>query len=569
MADRTHQVPVNEVRGGAPGRLLAITLAAVFGTEFVIMAVLAVLPPMGSLAEALLDASMLSLLVFPVLYVTAFRPLLREVEERCRAERALKGAYGELDARVNARTAELAEANEALRREQNFVDCVVETAGALVVVLDPEGRIVRFNKACERTSGYAFGDVRNLLLFPLLIPPDEVEEVTANFHRLKAGDFPSEFENHWVARNGTLHLITWANTAITGPDGTIEFVIGTGLDVTDNRLAQEALRASEERNRTILHTAQDGFWLVDMEGRFLDVNDAYCRLSGYSRAELLEMSIQDLESEESHEAVAEHISRIRSKRHDRFETRHRTKDGRLVDVEVNVSFIPSEGGQLFTFVRDITESKANERLIRTSLQEKEVLLKEIHHRVKNNLQVIASLLNLQAGRMTEDHAIGPLLESQNRIRTMALIHEKVYQSPDLARIPFADYVRDLADSLLTSFGPRQPALAVDVDVDDLALGLDTAIPVALIINELVSNSVKHAFDRSSAGRISISLRPTDPVRYLLVVTDNGRGLPLDLEARRAGSLGLQLVEVLATQLGGSVAVSNDGGARVEISFGDG
>jgi len=551
----------------SPSRLMAITMAAVFVVEFAIMGLFAMLPPLGFLDEAMTDSALLSVLVFPVLYITAFRPLLRQVEERRRAEQALQDAYGELDARVRTRTAELAQANEALQRERNFVNAVVETAGALVVVLDSNGRIVRFNHACQRTSGYTFDEVRGRVLFPLLIPPAEVEAVSATFRGLKAGDFPSGIENHWVARDGSLRFITWAYTAIAGSDGAVEFVIGTGLDVTESRLAQKALEASEERNRTILRTAQDGYWLVDLEGRFLDVNDAYCELSGYSREELLGMSIRDLEAQESDDQIAAHRARVQAVGHDRFETRHRRKDGKLFDLEVNVTFLAHDGGRLFTFLRDITERKAAEAQIRASLQEKEVLLKEVHHRVKNNLQVIASLLNLQSAQLHSDEAVGLLRESQNRIHSLALIHEKLYRSSDLARIQFRDYVRDLASSLVATLSPADATITVRVEVEELDLGVDTAIPVALVINELVSNSLKHAFRGRREGTIEISLRSTEPQRFLLAVADDGVGLPSDGEHGRAGSLGLQLVDVLATQLRGSISARNEHGARFELAFG--
>jgi PAS domain S-box-containing protein len=568
MARDTDSKPPDAVREVSPARLLAVTTTAVFVTEFAIMGLFGLFPRLGFWSEAVVDAGLLSGLVFPVLYITTFRPLLKQIEERRRAERALQDAYGELDVRVRARTAELAQANEALRQERNFVNAVVETAGALVVVLDSEGRIVRFNKACERTSGYGFDEVRGQSLFPLLIPPEEAEAVTETFCRLTDGDFPNELENHWLARDGSRRYISWANTVITGADGSVEFVVGTGLDVTENRRAQEALRASEERNRAILRTAQDGFWVVDAEGRFLDVNDAYCGLSGYSREELLTMSIQEVEVEATGHEVAGDIARVKALGHDRFETRHQAKDGHRFDVEVNVAYLPHSGGQFFTFLRDVTARKAAEAQIRASLREKEVLLKEIHHRVKNNLQVIASMLNLQAGRVDDDEVVGTLLQSQNRIRTLALIHEKLYRSADLAHIPFREYVQDLARWLVVSLSPAHASISIEVDVGDLALGIDTAIPVALMVNELVSNCVKHAFVDDANGRITISLRPTDPGRYLLAVTDNGRGLPADIDHRRASSLGLQLVDVLATQLGGSVVARNDNGARFEIAFAD-
>jgi len=205
--------------------------------------------------------------------------------------------------------------------------------------------------------------------------------------------------------------------------------------------------------------------------------------------------------------------------------------------------------------------------IRKSLEEKEVLLKEIHHRVKNNLQIISSLLNLQTGQVRDQHLLEILRESQNRIRSMALIHERLYRSEDFSRVDFGQYVNGLATYLVRSYAGDSRSFNLHVDVQDVSLGVDIAIPCGLIINELVSNCLKHAFLPGTQGEVAVTLR-REGERYLLRVEDNGVGLPGDIDLKKVESLGLQLVETLSTQIGASIAVSTGPGqgAAFEISF---
>jgi len=215
---------------------------------------------------------------------------------------------------------------------------------------------------------------------------------------------------------------------------------------------------------------------------------------------------------------------------------------------------------------DITQRKQAEEQIKASLREKEVLLKEIHHRVKNNLQIISSLLNLQSRNIKDRQLLDMFRESQNRIKSMALIHERLYQSKDLARIDFLEYIRNLAAHLFRSYCINSDAIKLKIDVENVALGIDTAIPCGLIINELVSNSLKYAFPAGAEGEVRIHLRPASDSKYLLIVSDSGVGLPQDLDIRSTTSLGLRLVSTLTDQLGGTIEIQNSGGTEFRITF---
>ncbi|NDJ19667.1 PAS domain S-box protein [Myxacorys almedinensis] len=217
-------------------------------------------------------------------------------------------------------------------------------------------------------------------------------------------------------------------------------------------------------------------------------------------------------------------------------------------------------------VVDISDRKWAEDQIRASLDEKEVMLKEIHHRVKNNLQVISSLLKLQAGYITDDRTSEVFKESQNRVRAMALIHEKLYQSEDLAKTDFAEYIRSLVTDLLRSYSMNSRMVQLDLNVEEVRLSIDTAIPCGLIINELVSNSLKYAFPEAQPGKIGIHLHAQPENRYILLVEDTGIGFPSHLDFRSTKSLGLQLVCNLIKQLQGTIDLECNQGTRFTIAF---
>lgn len=215
---------------------------------------------------------------------------------------------------------------------------------------------------------------------------------------------------------------------------------------------------------------------------------------------------------------------------------------------------------------EIVERKQAEEQVKASLREKEVLLKEIHHRVKNNLQIISSLLNLQSKHISNEEAREKIKESQNRVKSMALIHEKLYQSKDLSGINFADYIKSLSGYLFSSFGVDSN-IKLRTDVDNVLVNIDRAIPCGLIVNEIVSNSLKHAFPDGRGGEISIAFgADNDNRNHTLIINNDGAPFPEDVDFRDTKSLGLQLVCALIEQLKGTIELDRSGGTEFRIKF---
>jgi two-component sensor histidine kinase len=250
-------------------------------------------------------------------------------------------------------------------------------------------------------------------------------------------------------------------------------------------------------------------------------------------------------------------------------TPHVFTPARLAVLELLASqaAISLENARLYADVRqENSERERAEEQLQASLQEKEALLKEVHHRVKNNLQLISSLLSLQAARIAEPAVAELFAESRNRVRSMALVHENLYRAGNFARISMATHVQNLCAHLTRAYGMNRRRVELAIRIGDVQLDLDRAVPCGLIVNELVSNALKHAFPDGRAGRLCVELQPFGDKQHVLVVGDNGVGLPPDLDYRRADSLGLQLVDDLTQQLHGNIMVNRDGGTTFTITF---
>ena len=207
-----------------------------------------------------------------------------------------------------------------------------------------------------------------------------------------------------------------------------------------------------------------------------------------------------------------------------------------------------------------------EEQIKASLREKEVLLQEVHHRVKNNMMIITSLLSLQSKQIEDEHYREMFSISINRIKSMSLIHEKLYRSGDLAKVDFNDYLKDMIKTMFESYGLSSRKVALKTDIEGVTFGIDTAIPCGLIINELISNSLKHSFPEDMEGEIKVALRRNDKTEVKLTVSDNGVGMPEDMDFRNTTSLGLTLVIALVKQLKGEIELVREKGTEFVITF---
>ncbi len=344
-------------------------------------------------------------------------------------------------------------------------------------------------------------------------------------------------------------------------------------ELEERTRVERVLRESEERFRLLVEGVKDyAIFMLDTGGHIVSWNTGAERIKGYQAEEIIGQHFscfypkKDVENKKP-EREFEIATTEGQFEEEGWRVR---KDGSRFWASVLITALRDETGDLRGFskvTRDISERRQAEEKIKASLKEKEVLLREIHHRVKNNMQVITSLLKLQSAHFKDQKYLDMFNESQGRIKSMALVHEKLYQSGDLAQIDFNGYVKTLTNGLFRAHGVDPTKVRLEQNIENVSLGLDSAVPCGLIINELVSNSLKYAFPQDKGGKIWIGLRTINKDELELTVSDDGKGLPEDLDIRRTESLGLHLVTILAEdQLEGQIELNRDRGTRYNIQF---
>ena len=313
----------------------------------------------------------------------------------------------------------------------------------------------------------------------------------------------------------------------------------------------------------IVSTMSSFLIMLDPQMNVVNINKATSELFGYGKSEIIGKPVKCLFAEKT--MTLKDLLDTSTDSIINIETVIKTKKGSSVPVIISKSVIRSDMGTVLGIVcigNNIIDIKNAEDKIKTSLQEKELLLRELHHRVKNNLQIISSLINLQSHGIKNKEDLEIFRESQSRVKSMAIIHEKLYQSTDLSNINFRDYIQSLVSYLVSYYSKEMIKIEMDVN-EDLVLNMDTAVPCGLIIKELFINSLKHAFEGISNGKIIIKLSSDDetPECYVLEVADNGVGLPPDVDLNNPQKLGLQLVVSLTNQLDGKIFVDTKEGNK--------
>ncbi|MCU0848401.1 MAG: PAS domain S-box protein [Spirochaetes bacterium] len=470
---------------------------------------------------------------------------------------------------INIDQRERKASEELLMKNLSLLQKLIETIPIPIFYKDAGDRYIGCNDAFSRIVGIEKKGIVGKTVFDI-VPKKLADFYSQSDAELKKTGQKLVFESKFIDRDGKKHQVIFNKAPIYKPDGAYDGIIGAMQDITDLKLAHEALSESEERYRRLVETSPFGIAITALPERTLSyINPAGVKILGYGSAD--EMIGKKPDHFLPEEVKPGYYKRIREYLDDGsphpLEERLVKPDGEEIFVETRPIQIEYMGKSsvMITFI-DITSRKKIEDIIKASLKEKEVLLREIHHRVKNNMQIISSLINLQARLITDEKIRHEIYEIRERVSSMALIHELLYQTDNFTSINFNKYLNTMIINLFRGYEIDQSRIKIEINIDEnLTLPMEKAIPAGLIFNELITNSLKYAFEKTGTGTISIGLKKNGVELYLFV-RDDGSGLPEDFENRRKETLGFELVEILTKQIKGRLEIKKGGGTEVGIYF---
>lgn len=506
--------------------------------------------------------------------------------ERQQTEKALRQIKEELESRVAERTAELQIINRELQQREEQLRLTLEFNHIGSWDWDVRTGEVIWNDNHFRLLGLqseasSISDDELYQLWRNAIHPEDVERVEKTLLDALHQHQDYETEYRVIYPDSSIHWLVGKGRGLYDAEGEPIRMLGVIIDVSDRKQAEQIL----ELQAVITRNMAEGICLVSAEnGNIVYANPKFEQMFGYDAGELngkhvsiVNYATKKVSAEDINQAIR---SAVLAKGEATYEVHNVKKDGTPFWCSATTSVMehPTYGSVLVAVQQDISDRKQAQEQLEASLKEKEVLLKEIHHRVKNNLGIVSSLLQMQARRTPNDQVNRVLRDSQNRIASIALVHEKLYRSEDLANINFTQYIQDLTVYLFDSYNINSQHIELNTQVEDIDLDIDTAIPCGLIINELVSNALKYAFPDEQPGKIQVRFEQSAPIDqiamnrfsrvFTLTVQDNGVGLPADLNLQQSRTLGMSLVKGLVKQIKGTIEISSQPGqgATFTISF---
>ena len=460
---------------------------------------------------------------------------------------------------------------EALRRSEGRFRTMFAQAPIGIARIDSlTGQIHEVNSTYAQIVGRTTEEMRSLDWMSIS-HPDDVQADLDNMARLNAGEIAGfQMEKRLVRPDGTDVWINLTVASIQDEEHAGPHHLAMIEDIATRKQAEEAIRESEQRFHTMADTAPVLIWMAGLDTLCTYFNNSWLNYTGRTMEQERGNGWADgVHPEDFDQRLKTYGEAFDRREPFQMEYRLRKADGTygwILDRAVPRLLQNGEFTGYIGSCIDLTERKDLEDRLRKAVKEKESLLREVHHRVKNNLQVISSLLNLQAASIKDPQVVQLFRESQTRITSIALLHETLHRSNDLSCIRMSNYLRTLAGHVFRSYGIDPKAVVLDLLVEDLAFDIDTAMTCGMIVEELLSNSLKHAYAGGKEGRIQIELQAQDKGAYLLQVSDDGVGISKDGVRRYPGSLGLELVNLLAGKLDGAVELQRGPGTAWRVEF---
>ena len=449
---------------------------------------------------------------------------------------------------------------------------VVESSNDAIVTESLDGIITSWNKAAEQIYGYSAEEIlgKNVSV----LEPDDIKgEIKSYSEKIKQGKKVQNYETLRLKKDGSIINISVTLSPIFNASGKLIALSAIVRDITERKQAEEALRESEARLRRFYESGMFGVVYYNLDGEITDANDKFLDIVGYTHEDLQAglVNWNKITPPEYRLLDEKCIAELKAFGVFKpFEKEYIRKDGSYVPIIIGAATFDRESNEGIAFVLDNTERKKTEKAL---AEIDRIRIKEIHHRIKNNLQVISSLLDLQAEKFDDEKVREAFKEGQNRVVSMSLIHEELYKGKGNDTIAFSAYLRKLAKNLFQTYSLNSKNICLFMDLEeDAFFDMDTAVPLGIIVNELVSNSLKHAFNESEKGEIRIRLcreGKNNEIRkslFSLTISDNGKGIPENVELESLESLGLQLVNILVDQLDGEIGLKREQGTEFRITF---
>jgi PAS domain S-box-containing protein len=460
---------------------------------------------------------------------------------------------------------EIKEAN----RSQFLLSALVQSSNDAIFSMDLDERITSWNQGAEKLYGYLKNEILGQKIS--IIVPDELKEHAEEIYsKIRGGQVVKYFETMRKRKDGTVIPISKSMSPIKNNHGEVIGISAIARDISEHKKAEDALKESNERFKQLVENINSLFFISNPErNQTIYLSPAYEKIFGRKPDEILANPDKWIENvhPDDRKRVAKVIQNsISNGGFNNYEYRTVKPDGEVRWVNVRTFPVANEQGSIYRvagIVDDVTEERVMARKLKASLIEKDVLMKETHHRVKNNLQVITSLLNLQASYIKDKRMTQVFHECKDRIQAIALIHENLYKSQDLSHIDFKNYVELLCTNLFRTYSTKPKNVSLDLNIDELLISINRAINLGLVFNELISNSLKYAFPENRKGTISIHLNRHDKKLYI-VYKDDGVGIPEDIDFKNIDSLGMQLINIFVKQLGGEIELRRTGGTEYTI-----
>ncbi|MEX2403552.1 MAG: PAS domain S-box protein [Balneolales bacterium] len=445
--------------------------------------------------------------------------------------------------------------------KENLAESLIKSQPGLFVLFNKDGRIQWWNTRLEYYTGYSDEQIKNVKILDLVREQDGKAFQKKIDEAFQTGI--ADMEIH--LKNTSGNTITCLFTCVAVELDDEDYIIATGIDIS--KMVQE--RSEKMRYFQVLENSRNEIIMFDADKlNLVYANEGARHNLGYTDKELKGMKASDINPEFNEESFRDHIRPLLNREINnlKFETFHQRSDGSKYDVEINLQLDEYNDHKLLIGIAlDITDRLEYERQLESSLREKELLLKEVHHRVKNNLAIVSSLLSLQAGNAQTEAVKKLLEESYSRIRAMAMIHQMLYEQEDVSKIDFEGYLNKLVDYISANYKDPHTRIETEVSARGIKFDIVTAVPCALIVHELITNAFKHACHSQNSCTVKVSLTREQYINKL-VVFDDGDGLPAFFDIKESTSLGMTLIQGLTDQLGGKLEVEQDGGTSFIITF---